>query len=627
MLQRWALRTGKRVFHAKCWVGGKKHFCCVFKRHFGNSSMGGEAMRQPDEEAKGTAKPTCSRLSNPPHSEEIIQHIQNEYGICPSSIDENIQRNEEYDLFKLSKRWSAFFKCEKDLYDVINKYIKTNKMDYHLHAYLKGTPIGEGQGGENVKGRIPQMEEQLRNILTYIMSLFYKQIQDFNTVSLLSERIIHLLNGGYSQSDANGDGRPKNEDSLYLDKATILTTLEVYSYVNAMNDELFDRLFSLLNKCYVESAPPGSPLIISDEEVLLTLRSLYIQKFKNHVIVDTIIRSLRDTPHLSPHLSVHSFLYLTLLSRIDNDSLCRVNSSLFYVPQMGQLGQEDSSVATEKKTINPNEKEEPIKTENPTWENQIEQIKFRAPLSATDCIKLLYGYFILGENHINWFVIHKLLLRLHEELKDEEKILFFEKENKKKVLQMVAIVRTYLRYKKRSLYDNLPKGLKRVLKKLQSLHADEENPRRKDRKFVQKVSWHLIKLRIPHVKNAYKGGILLDILEKNKKLVWLCFSYHQYYVRTIDLTAETLLQMDLLKGMNYRIAKVHYYQFSRMKARRTRFEYIRMCRYYTLRDRRNYDDEFEGWNLPYINWYHKKNKNVHVSNYFYGYTPVSHMQY
>ncbi|ANQ08220.1 Uncharacterized protein PCOAH_00024600 [Plasmodium coatneyi] len=584
MLQRWVLRNGKRVFHVKCWPDGKKHFYCVFKRHFGDSSMGGEANNV------------------------------------------NIPRNGESDLFKVSKRWNAFFKCEKDLYDVINKYIKTNKMDYHLHAYLGGTTHEEGQGGENVQGRPPQMEEQLRNILTYIMSLFYKQIQDFNIVSVLSERIIHLLNGGISQSGANGEGNPTEEDSFHLDKATILSTLEVYNYVNAMNDELFDRLFSLLNKYYVEAARPGSPLIISEDEIVLTLKSLYIQKFKNHTIVDTIIRSLRDAPHLSPHLSVQSFLYLTLLSRMDNDSLCRVNSALFYGCQIGQLSREYSSASTEEKTTNPNGKEQSTTTDAATLESQIEQIKFRVPLSATDCIKLLYGYFLLGENHINWFVIHKLLLRLHEELKDEEKTLLLQKENKK-VLQMVTIVRTYLRYKKRSLYDNLPKGLKRVLKNLQSLHADEENSKRKDRKFVQKVSWHLIKLRIAHVKNAYKGGIPLDILEKTKKLVWMCFSYHQYYVRTIDLTAETLFQMDLLKAMNYKIAKVHYYQFSRMKARRTRFEYIRMCRYYTLRDRRNYDDEFEGWNLPYINWYHRKNKNVHVSNYFYGYTPVSHMQY
>lgn len=588
--------------------------------------MDGEANRKAAEEVRGMEEPPYRKRSSLSPSEEIIQHIQNVYGICPSSVDVNIQTNGGKDLFKVSKSWSAFFKCEKDLYDVINKYIKTNKMDYHLHAYLKGITSEAEQEGGSVKGRPTQMEEKFLNILIYIISLFYKQIQDLNIVSLLSERMLHLLNEGICRSDDNGDGKCTNDDSFLLDKATILTTLEVYNYVNAMNDELFDRLFSLLNKCYLTSASPGRPLIISDEEIVLILRSLYIQKFKDHTIVDTIVRSLRDAPHLSAHLSVNSFLYLTLLSRMDNDSLCKVNSALFYVCPMGQLGGEDSSTTIEERTINPKEKEQSTICEKPTLENQIEQIKFKVPLSATDCIKLLYGYFLLGENHINWFVIHKLLLRLHGELKDEEKIHLLEKENKK-VLQMVTIVRTYLRYKKRSLYDNLPKGLKRVLKNLQNLHADEEHQRRKDRKFVQKVSWHLIKLRIAHVKNGYKGGIPLDILEKTKKLVWMCFSYHQYYVRTIDLTAETLLQMDLLKAMNYKIAKVHYYQFSRMKARRTRFEYIRMCRYYTLRDRRNYDDEFEGWNLPYINWYHRKNKNVHVSNYFYGYTPVSHMEY
>lgn len=149
----------------------------------------------------------------------------------------------------------------------------------------------------------------------------------------------------------------------------------------------------------------------------------------------------------------------------------------------------------------------------------------------------------------------------------------------------------------------------------------------KEKNFNEKVSYHLKKLRIPHIQNVIKGGILFDILEKDKKLVWLCLSYHHYYVRTIDLTVEKLLQINLIKAMNYKISKIHYYQFSRMKAKKTRFEYIRMCRYYSLRDRRNYDDELEGWNLPYINWYHKKNKNVHISNYFYNYTPISQVEY
>ncbi|GAW80914.1 hypothetical protein, conserved [Plasmodium gonderi] len=634
MIKSWVKHNGKKLFCDICWVIDKRQcYYYIFKKNLSSISM--------NKVMNGNLKQQCGK--NNTLNDEIANHVKNQYDIDPNSIDLNIQRNKENNLFELTNRWNTFFKCEKSLYKVINKYLKTNNMDYSLHDYLKCTP-NEGvqnlkvlsHSWENVKNLRKEQcnkEEEIINILIYIMTLFHKQIRDFSIFSMLSERLICLLNMGnsknYSEQTTDSDVINKYKFKFNCSKDTILKAFHVYNSVKVMNDELFDILFDKLNNCYTMCPTQDHQhVLINDEEILLTLITLYNQNFKNHAIIDTIIMSLKKSSQVSPAVLVNSILYLTLLSRVDIPLLDQMNSSLFYVSGGGQQdmdyhGEEKEQMNRTKKVYNTTNTDD-----NNICESEIDKIKFKFELSATDCIKLLYAYFVLGEDYINWFVIHKLLLQLCDNLKDEQNILLLKKEKEKgKIHEMVCIIRSFLRYKKRNVYDNLPKSVKKVLKNLCNLYTDNEKKKIRDRNFVHKLSWHLIKLRIPHVININKGGILFDVLEKNKKLVWLCFSYHHYYVKTIDLTAEKLLQMEIIKAMNYKIAKIHYYQFSRMKARRTRFEYIRMCRYYSLRDRRNYDTEFEGWSLPYINWYHKKNKNVHVSNYFYNYNPLSEMQY
>ncbi|SCN12664.1 conserved Plasmodium protein, unknown function [Plasmodium malariae] len=625
--------TCRLLLHGQYFVHPKIQCCCLFKNYY------------------STGVPTSKvEILSCKVNENIINHIKKEYDIDSNSINLNVKRScEEKNIYEMSMRWSNFFKCEKSLYNVINKYLKTNRIDYYLHNYLKLTydekldnmaSVAEGTNLESPNNSPFNSEEEIKNILIYIMALSYKNIRDFNIISALSEKLISLL---------------KNLTKEYKNKTLIFTICEVYNCIKAMNDELFSILFDMLNSCYVTSRSEN--IIMNEEEILLILKTLYNQNYKNHSIVDTVINSIKMGTNLKTNvLLVNSFFYLTLLSRMDNSLIENLHSFLFYVTNetcqgslnemmdnpktLANQGHIDKLVKEGKRqtcsdniytTENFEKTDEPgadVKRTNSAicadyTKLKMDGIKFKIELSATDCIKLLYSYLALGEDYINWFLIHKLLLKLCDDIKDDENILLIKE--KKKTLEMVCIIRSYLRYKKRNFYDNLPKYVKKMLKKIYMMDIHEKKIN--DRLFNEKLSWHLTKLRIPHIRNVYKGGIVFDILEKDKRLVWLCFSYHHYYVKTIDLTIEKLLQMDIIQSMNYKIAKIHYYQFSRMKARRTRFEYIRMCRYYSLRDRRNFDDQFEGWNLPYINWYHKKNKNVHISNYFYNYTPVSQMEY
>ncbi|CRH00014.1 conserved Plasmodium protein, unknown function [Plasmodium relictum] len=587
------------------------NICRVIKKNYGISNQ---------------IKKCCS-------NEEIIKHIKNEYDINSDLIDLNIKKTNEKNIYEISNRWSNFFKCEKSLYNVINKYLKTNKMDSYLHNYLKFMNNEELNRAEDCKNKnIYETEEEIKNILIYIMTFYYKNVRDFNIISLLSENLTKLL---------------KKLNSDYKNKHLIFTIFEVYNYIKAMNDELFSILFDLLNNYYITSRMEN----INDDELLLILKTLYNQKYKNHLLVNTIIDYIKNSSNLNSDVIVNSFFYLSLLSRMDVSLINKIHTHMFYVDnkkKISQCNKEKRIEQIEEKFLNQLESENGVETnnkkkitnslieniQNKNLKNQneevleidinnvdsVDDIKLKINLSALCCSKLLYAYFALGEDYINWFIIHKLLIILCKKLSDES---ILKKE--KKMHEMLCVIRSYLRYNKRNFYNVLPKDIKKKLKEVYIMDIKEKKIN--ERNFVEKLSWHLKKLRIPHIKNVYKGGIIFDILEKDKKLVWLCFSYHHYYVKTIDLTIEKLLHINIIKSMNYKIAKIHYYQFSRMKARKTRFEYIRMCRYYALRDRRNFDDEIEGWNLPYINWYHKKNKNVHISNYFYNYKPVSEMDY
>ncbi|GFE53762.1 hypothetical protein BaOVIS_011660 [Babesia ovis] len=134
-------------------------------------------------------------------------------------------------------------------------------------------------------------------------------------------------------------------------------------------------------------------------------------------------------------------------------------------------------------------------------------------------------------------------------------------------------------------------------------------------KFTEKVSQHLEKLRIRHETNVYFNGILLDIMEKDRNLVWLCNSYHRFYAGSFEPTAESRTLDRLIRDFGFKTCHINYYQWGRLKARRTRFAYIRMARYYALHDHREYDHRYAGWSLPYLWWNASRQDQMHISNY------------
>ncbi|KAK2197339.1 RAP domain [Babesia duncani] len=103
-------------------------------------------------------------------------------------------------------------------------------------------------------------------------------------------------------------------------------------------------------------------------------------------------------------------------------------------------------------------------------------------------------------------------------------------------------------------------------------------------KYTLQLSMHLKKLRIRHETNVYANGVLLDILEKDRNLVYMCNSYHRFYATTLNETAENRFLQRLVIAFGYKLCPIQYYQWGRLKAKRTRYAYIRMARYYALND-------------------------------------------
>lgn len=187
-------------------------------------------------------------------------------------------------MFDIGYTWSTFFKCEKSLYNVISKYVSTDVMDNYLHSYLNYNEedrylkdcYKEDILSDNIN--IDNIEKRVNNILIYITSFYYKNIRDYNMISILSDKLIDLC---------------KKIDSInYKNSKLIFNICNVYNKVMALNDELFFILFNILNKIYVQDNKNKS-IVMKDKEVLLILKTLYNQNYKNHIIVDTIISYIK----------------------------------------------------------------------------------------------------------------------------------------------------------------------------------------------------------------------------------------------------------------------------------------------------------------------------------------------
>eukprot|EP00922_Rhytidocystis_sp_ex-Travisia-forbesii_P029571 GHVS01043251.1.p1 GENE.GHVS01043251.1~~GHVS01043251.1.p1 ORF type:complete len:350 (-),score=17.63 GHVS01043251.1:48-1097(-) len=179
----------------------------------------------------------------------------------------------------------------------------------------------------------------------------------------------------------------------------------------------------------------------------------------------------------------------------------------------------------------------------------------------------------------------------------------------------LLLVRCCLRYLCRdTIYAELSDLGRHSLRRAHRIDLKQAFPPNKTI-FTEKMSALMTRLRISHFRYATRGPLEFDILERDRRMVWCCNNPSRFYINTAELSTTWRLQERLVRAMGYGVVQCQYWQWSKLKPKRSRIEYIRMSRYYALRDRREYDKEFEGWSLPHIHSLSPKVRSVHFDGY------------
>lgn len=191
--------------------------------------------------------------------------------------------------------------------------------------------------------------------------------------------------------------------------------------------------------------------------------------------------------------------------------------------------------------------------------------------------------------------------------------------------RLLRLIYTY-RYLLPTAFEQLPEDTRDAFQRIQQLEiVRTQHPRSRMRQRMQRL---LRQLRIAHHALLQRGPLLLDIVERDRALVWCCSSWKDYYVNTRERTALYRANERLLLAMGYNVAHVAHWQWGRLKAKRSRLELLRMARYYALRDRREFNPNFEGWLLPYTHLTARKAYAVQARGaYFPLFKPLGHTIY
>ncbi|CAK9037990.1 unnamed protein product [Durusdinium trenchii] len=158
----------------------------------------------------------------------------------------------------------------------------------------------------------------------------------------------------------------------------------------------------------------------------------------------------------------------------------------------------------------------------------------------------------------------------------------------------VLLLRSAVRYLHREAYKELPKEVHDLFRKAHRMEAPMNV--KQPVLFVRKLSHCLTKLKIGHIVMAERGPFTFDLVERDRKVVYECNHFDRFYANSTEKIASASLQERIVKAMGYRVVQVPHWQWNRIKHRRQRMEYIRMSRYYALKDRREWaprDEELQ----------------------------------
>jgi len=148
----------------------------------------------------------------------------------------------------------------------------------------------------------------------------------------------------------------------------------------------------------------------------------------------------------------------------------------------------------------------------------------------------------------------------------------------------LLLLRMALRYLHGDFYRALPEQVARALRRVHRTElAREPWPMPH---FLRKVSAILTKMKIGHLPQVERGPFTIDIVERDRKLVYECNHFDRFYAGTTEKIATMCLQERIVKAMGYRVVQIPHWQWNRIMHRKQRVEYLKMSRYYAIKDRR-----------------------------------------
>ncbi|CDR95764.1 hypothetical protein, conserved [Babesia bigemina] len=455
---------------------------------------------------------------------------------------------------------------------------------------LRGFFASEG-GREGGKGQGLSIEDYLV-ILQLCKQL---EFQDLDLLSSLSEDVRLAFVKTYAKpvkkrrgrvpvsKDADtstaADDRPRSVPTREFQvdtsrvpalKDAVKATSVIFNELRILHDPLFATIGDLLLERSEE---------ISTEEAELLLRTYATQNYRDHAVVNLLVRKVEtDVESMGRGTVLSVYRSLSHLELISPPLCSALENRLCRRSDDG---------------------------------NEI-RFTFHDEIDVNQLVKLGYSKLIQGSADPDAFCVAEKLPTSAASLTAS---------SKRKLTTLMA----YLKCLSEPCYSTL--GDKPIDSLNEAICADGGYKKFRTTKFVEKVvatshylshqqvSEHLTKLRIRHETGIYANGVLLDIMEKDRNVVWLCNSYHRFYAASFDPTAESKAMERLIRAFGFKTCPINYYQWGRLKAKRTRFAYLRMARYYALHDQREYDHRYAGWSLPYVWWNASRQDQMHVSNY------------
>lgn len=156
------------------------------------------------------------------------------------------------------------------------------------------------------------------------------------------------------------------------------------------------------------------------------------------------------------------------------------------------------------------------------------------------------------------------------------------------VYKRVLLLRHVLRYLHKDAYQSISPDLSKAFRRIHRMEKPGGSAAtlRPAVNFTRKLSDVLRKMKIGHIVSAENGPFVFDLTERDRKIVYECNHFDRFYVGTTEKIASMCLQERVVKAMGYRVIQVPHWQWNKVKHKRQRAEYLRMSRYYALKDSR-----------------------------------------